>query len=72
LKFKGRGPFKFSKKYPAAKHYTDIYQLVLLYQTRMPDVVDVVYLNIVTLSVGCGRVGEAAKGGQLTANQGQE
>jgi hypothetical protein len=30
LKFKGRGPFKFSKKYPAAKHYTDIYRLVLL------------------------------------------
>jgi hypothetical protein len=30
LKFKGRGPLKFSKKYPAAKHYTDIYQLVLL------------------------------------------
>ncbi len=29
LKFKGRGPFKFSKKYPAAKHYTDIYRLVL-------------------------------------------
>ncbi len=30
LKFKGRGPFKFSKKYPAAKHYTDVYRLVLL------------------------------------------
>jgi hypothetical protein len=30
LKFKGRGPFKFSKKYPAAKHYTNIYRLVLL------------------------------------------
>jgi hypothetical protein len=30
LKFKERGPFKFSKKYPAAKHYTDIYRLVLL------------------------------------------
>jgi hypothetical protein len=30
LKFKGRGPFKFSKKYLAAKHYTDIYRLVLL------------------------------------------
>jgi hypothetical protein len=34
------------------------------------DVVDVVYVNIVT--VGCGRVGEAAKGGQLIANQRQE
>jgi hypothetical protein len=30
LKFKGRGPFKFSKKYPAAKHHTNIYLLVLL------------------------------------------
>jgi hypothetical protein len=30
LKFKGRGPFKFSKKYPANKHYIDIYRLVLL------------------------------------------
>jgi hypothetical protein len=28
--FKDRSPFKFSKKYPAAKHYTDIYRLVLL------------------------------------------
>ncbi len=28
--FKGRGPFKFSKKYPAATQYTDIYRLVLL------------------------------------------
>jgi hypothetical protein len=30
FKFKGRGPFKVSKKYPAAKHYTAIYRLVLL------------------------------------------
>jgi hypothetical protein len=30
LKFKGRGPLKFSKKCPATKHYTDIYRLVLL------------------------------------------
>jgi hypothetical protein len=30
LKYKGRGPFKFSKEYPAAKHYTDIYRFVLL------------------------------------------
>jgi hypothetical protein len=30
LKFKGRGLFKFSKKYSAAKHYTDIYRLVLV------------------------------------------
>jgi hypothetical protein len=30
FKFKGRGPFKFKKKYPAAKHYTNIYRLVLL------------------------------------------
>jgi hypothetical protein len=38
----------------------------------MADVVDVVYVKIVTWSVGCGSVGEAAKGGQLIANQGQE
>ncbi len=30
LKFKGKGHFKFSKRYPAAKHYTDIYRFVLL------------------------------------------
>jgi hypothetical protein len=38
----------------------------------MADIVDVVYVNIVIWSVGCERVGEAAKGGQLLANQGQE
>jgi hypothetical protein len=27
-------------------------------QTRTADIFDVVYVNIVTLSVGCGRVGE--------------
>jgi hypothetical protein len=32
----------------------------------------VVYVNIVTRSVGCVRVGELAKGEQLIANQGQE
>ncbi len=36
------------------------------------DVVDVVYVNIVTWSMGCAGVGEAAKGEQLIANQGQE
>jgi hypothetical protein len=36
------------------------------------DVVDVVYVNIVTWSLGCVRVGEVAKGGQLIANQEQE
>ncbi len=34
--------------------------------------VDVVYVNIVTWSMGCVRVGEAAKDGQLITNQGQE
>jgi hypothetical protein len=38
----------------------------------MADVVDVVYVNIVTWSVGCVRVGEVAKGEQSIANQGQE
>ncbi len=41
-------------------------------QTRTADVVDIIYVNIVTWSMGCVRVGEAAKGGQLIANQGQE
>jgi hypothetical protein len=36
------------------------------------DVVDVVYVNTVTWSVGCERVGELVKGGQLLADQGQE
>ncbi len=38
----------------------------------MADVVDVVYVNIVTWSVGCVGLGEAPKGEQLIANQGQE
>jgi hypothetical protein len=40
-------------------------------QTRTADVVDVAYVNNVTLSTGCVRVGEAAKGGQFLTNQGQ-
>jgi hypothetical protein len=36
------------------------------------DVIDVVYVNTITWSLGCVGVGEAAKGKQLTANQGQE
>jgi hypothetical protein len=38
----------------------------------MADVVDVVYVNTVTWSVGCVGMGEVAKGEQLIANQGQE
>ncbi len=41
-------------------------------QMRTADIFDVVYVNIVTWSVGCERVIEAAKGGQLLSNQGQE
>ncbi len=36
------------------------------------EVVDFVYINTVTSSVGYLGVGEAAKGEQLIANQGQE
>ncbi len=36
------------------------------------DIVDIVYVNIVTRSVGCERAGELAKGEQLLADQGQE
>ncbi len=39
---------------------------------RTASIVDVIYVNIVTWSVGCERVGEQAKGGQLLADQGQE
>jgi hypothetical protein len=39
-------------------------------QTRMADVVDVVYVNIIFCSLGCVRVGEVAEGGQLITNQG--
>ncbi len=39
---------------------------------RMADIVDFVYVNIVTWSVGCERVGELAKDGKLLADQGQE
>ncbi len=41
-----------------------------MYQTAHVD--DVVYVNIVTWSVGCVGLGEAAKGEQSVANQGQE
>jgi hypothetical protein len=41
-------------------------------QTRTAGVVDVVYVNIVTYSVGCESVGEPARGGQLLVDQGQE
>jgi hypothetical protein len=44
----------------------------MMCQTRTADVVDVVYVNIVTWSMGCDRVREAAKVGQFIANQGQE
>ncbi len=39
---------------------------------RTADVVDVIHVNIVTWSMGCVRVGEAAKGGQLITTQWQE
>ncbi len=45
---------------------------MIIASDRTADVVDVVYVNIVTWSVGCVRVGEAAKGEQSIANRGQE
>ncbi len=39
---------------------------------KTADIADVVYVNTVTWFMGCLRVGEAAKGEQLRANQGQE
>ncbi len=39
---------------------------------KTAGVVDVVYVNIVTWYVGCVRMGKPAKGGQLSADQGQE
>ncbi len=44
----------------------------ILVSDGMADVVDVVYVNFVTWSMGCVGVGEVAKGEQLIANQGQE
>jgi hypothetical protein len=46
--------------------------LVVTVSDGTADVVDVVYVNIVTLSMGCVGVGEVAKGEQLIANQGKE
>ncbi len=43
-----------------------------MYQMDTADVVDVIYVNIVTWSMGCVGVGEVAKGGQSIANYGQE
>ncbi len=39
-------------------------------QTRTAGVVDVVYVNFVTSSVGCERVGELAKGGAVVGRPG--
>jgi hypothetical protein len=39
-------------------------------QTRTTGVADVVYVNIVTLSVGCERVGRLAKGGAVVNRPG--
>jgi hypothetical protein len=36
---------------------------------RTAGVVDVVYVNIVTSSVGCERVGELGKGGAVVSRQ---
>ncbi len=47
-----------------------VFTFVLLCQTRTAGVVDVVYLNIVTWSVGCERVGERAKGGAVVGRPG--
>jgi hypothetical protein len=41
-----------------------------LCQTRTTGVADVVYVNIVTLSVGCERVGKLAKGGAVVNRPG--
>jgi hypothetical protein len=50
-----------------------VYKLsVIPVSDETADIVDVVYVNIVIWSVGCLRVGEAARGKQLIANQGQE
>jgi hypothetical protein len=37
---------------------------------RTAGIVDVVYVNIVTWSVGCDRVGELAKGGAVVGRPG--
>jgi hypothetical protein len=44
--------------------------MVILCQTRTADIVDVVYVNIVTCYVGCGRVGETAKDGAVVSKPG--
>ncbi len=49
-----------------------LFPSTILVSDGTPDVVDVVYVNIVTWSMGCVRVGEVAKGEQLIANQEQE
>ncbi len=51
--------------------YLDIVVGVIV-SDGMADVVDVVFVNIVTWSVECVWVGEVAKGEQLIAKQGQE
>ncbi len=46
--------------------------MYLIVSDRTADVVDVIYVNTVTWSMGCLERSEAAKGEQLIANQGQE
>ncbi len=54
-------------------HLPGLYSLICkIVSDGMADGVDVVYVNIVTWSVGCVRVGEVANGEQSIANQGQE
>ncbi len=43
---------------------------ISLCQTRTAGVVDVVYVNIVTRSVGCKRVGELTNGGAVVGRPG--
>jgi hypothetical protein len=44
--------------------------LAKLCLTRMAGVVDVIYVNIVTLYVGCVRMGKLAKGGAVVSRPG--
>jgi hypothetical protein len=47
-----------------------IYSMLFMCQMRTAGVVDVVFVNIVTWSVRCERVGELAKGGAVVSRPG--
>jgi hypothetical protein len=61
---------RFSAYGMKTRNSTNVTNVLCL--TRTAGVADVVYVNIITCSVGCERVGELAKGGTVVSRPGQK